>query len=152
MPEGDRQEIVDLYKIATDEYRFQVTLNWNRTQYYLGLNVAIIGAGTGILKVGGVHPATVLIACVFAVGLVIALFSLIVTQRQHGYYQAARDRLKAMEEKLELPEAFTLRTTAGMRGEPRKGLNRVTVTSLTSYVFVVLGLIDAAGIVYTATH
>jgi hypothetical protein len=138
--------------MATDEYRFQVTLNWNRTQYYLGLNVAIIGAGTGILKLGGTQRATLLIASVFGVGLVIAVFSLLVTLQQHRYYQVTRDRLKAIERTLRLPEAFQLKTTAGMRGENRKGLSWFTVTRLTGIVFLFLAIIDVTGIVYTVTH
>lgn len=43
--ESRRQELVDLYKVAVEEYRFQVDLNWKRTQYFLALNVAILGCG-----------------------------------------------------------------------------------------------------------
>ncbi len=47
--ESRRQELVDLYKVAVEEYRFQVDLNWKRTQYFLALNVAILGVGTGLV-------------------------------------------------------------------------------------------------------
>jgi hypothetical protein len=152
MPDEFTVDPLDFYKVATDEYRFQVTLNWNRTQYYLALNVAIMGAGTGILKLGGGRPATFLISCVFGVGLIIAIFALIVTSKQHGYYQLARNRMKAIEADLHLPDGYKLKTTAGMRGESRKGLAWWTVNRLTGGVFAVLAAIDIAGIVYTAVH
>lgn len=42
-----REELTDLYKIAVEEYRFQVTLNWDRAKYLLGFNTAVITVGTG---------------------------------------------------------------------------------------------------------
>ena len=50
-PLPPRAELLDLYKVALDEYRFQVNLNWSRTQYYLTLNVGIISIATGILQI-----------------------------------------------------------------------------------------------------
>jgi hypothetical protein len=148
----DGNDRFELYKIATDEYRFQVTLNWSRTQYYLGLNVAIIGAGTGILKLGGGHPATPLVIGVFIVGAATSALSAVVNVRQHTYYKATRGRMKRIEASLGLPEGFAIATTSGMRQEKRTGFNRLTVTRLTSIIFIILGAIDIVGIIYTATQ
>jgi len=40
-----RQELLDLHKIAVEEIRFEVTLNWQRTQYYFTVNTAFITFG-----------------------------------------------------------------------------------------------------------
>lgn len=147
-----RPTLFELYKLAIDEYHFQVSINWTRTQYHLGLNVAVIAAGTGILELGGVENAALLTASFFTVGLVIVVFSLFATSRQHAYYRATRDRLKSIEQALQLEEAYTIRTTSGFKGEPRRGLRRrLTVNNVTYLVFVVLGLADVAALIYLAT-
>jgi len=38
------------YKVAVDEYRFEVKLGWDRAMYYMVFNTAIISVGTGLLK------------------------------------------------------------------------------------------------------
>ncbi len=160
MPDGhDQPELLnwqqrfDIYKVATEEYRFQVNPNWSRTQYYLGLNLAIIGAGTGILKLGGTHPATALICSVFGVGFGIACFSIFSDRRQHGCYREARDRMISIEGALGLPDPFKMRTTGGMKETKRNKVARLTtVTNLAALVFVVLGAIDVFGAIYSATQ
>lgn len=54
--------LMDLYRIAVEEYRFEVKLNWDRTVYYLTLNSGIISIATGLLKVGGPPPVDFLVA------------------------------------------------------------------------------------------
>lgn len=48
LPTGNHGEppLADLYKSAMEEYRFQASFNWSRTQYLLGPNVAVLTAGT----------------------------------------------------------------------------------------------------------
>ena len=60
-----RNELLDLYKVAVEEYRFQVQLNWDRTKYLLGFNTAIIGVGTGLIKIGSHSAATPLLIGIF---------------------------------------------------------------------------------------
>lgn len=52
MADPSREELVDLYKLAVDEYRFQVNLNWDGSKYFLAFNTAVIGVGAGLIKVG----------------------------------------------------------------------------------------------------
>lgn len=47
-----REDLWQLYKLAIEEYRFQVNLNWQRSQYFLGLNAAIISVGAGLIHLG----------------------------------------------------------------------------------------------------
>lgn len=62
----DREEALTLYRIAVDEYRFQVTLNWNRTQYTLALNIGVLGVGVGLSGVAEASPW--MVASIFVVG------------------------------------------------------------------------------------
>jgi hypothetical protein len=47
-----RQQLIDLYRLALEEYRFETRLNWDRMQYYLVLNLGVVAAATGLAKVG----------------------------------------------------------------------------------------------------
>jgi hypothetical protein len=44
-----RTELLELYRIVIDEYRFQVRLNWDRTQYYFVFNTAMVTAAATVL-------------------------------------------------------------------------------------------------------
>lgn len=51
MPESLSSDLLlSLYKIAVEEYRFEVTLNWDRTAYYLTLNSGLVAVAAGLLK------------------------------------------------------------------------------------------------------
>jgi hypothetical protein len=138
-----RQELVDLYKVAVEEYRFQVDLNWKRTQYFLALNVAILGVGTGLVKLQG-SDARILILGLFIIGCVCAILSAFATRTQHNYYRTARDGVQRLEELLQ-PPAPVIRTTPGMTGQRRtfrQWLGRVTTIS-----YLLLSLLAAADLI-----
>ena len=44
-----RTELLELYRVVIDEYRFQVRLNWDRTQYFFVLNTAVTTAAGTLL-------------------------------------------------------------------------------------------------------
>src|SRR4051794_27054743 len=67
----DRAVLMDLYKIAVDEYRFQVKLNADRSRDYLVLNSAVIAAGVTLLG----QKAYLLAGCVFLAGSCVAVLS-----------------------------------------------------------------------------
>jgi hypothetical protein len=50
-PQADvpRAELLELYKVVIDEYRFQLRLNWDRTQYYFVFNTAMVTAAATVL-------------------------------------------------------------------------------------------------------
>lgn len=150
MTQPDSDLLLELYKLTIEEYHFQVNLNWSRSQYFLGLNVAIIGVGTGLLRISGGEEASLLTGCLFLVGLATAVFSLFATRKGREYYRETRTRLKAVEAKLGLEEALTLRTTAGMKGRPsQRGAAWLTVTNFIYGLFVVLAGVDVIGLLYT---
>jgi len=77
-----------------------VQLNWDRTKYLLGFNTAIIGVGTGLIKIGSHSAATPLLIGIFVVGLVAATLSIFAVYLQHTYYRSTRDRMVALASQL----------------------------------------------------
>ena len=139
----DRDEALDLYKIAVDEYRYQVTLNWQRTQYYLALNGALLAAGTGLLQaVQG--RLNILVALLFVSGVASCTLSILASLVQHAYYRAARDGKARLEAELKLGE-FAIRTTVGMGGAMRRF---GTVRGYNICLLVVLAGADIAGVAF----
>jgi len=141
-PEPSREELLQLYQIAVDEYRFQVNLNWSRTQYYLTLNVGIIGISTGILQIakGDVGYLT---AGLYFAGLVCCGLSLAASYTQHGYYRSIRDHKANLEKALQL-NTHGIRTTAGMGGRVAR-LGKVT--TFLNVLMVVLAMMNVAGLI-----
>lgn len=138
----DRETLLQLYKIAIDEYRFQVNLNWQRSQYYFVLNAALIAAGGSLAgQADGGRPVA---AALFLVGFFAAVLAVLVTYTQHSYYRSARENLKDLERRLGLTE-LGIRTTPSL-GSQRKRLG--TVTTFNYVMFSLLGLIDLFGIGY----
>jgi len=137
---GDGLPPIELYKIAVEEYRFQAQYNWSRTQYLLAFNAAILAAGVG-LRVGAGAWAVL----VFLLGIAASVATIVVMRTQHGYYRAARDRLRGMEQRLGVPEAFRVDTTATLGGRTRK----VSVTQVVHLLTSGLAAAHVAGIVLT---
>jgi hypothetical protein len=140
-----------LYKIAIEEYRFQVNLNWQRSQYLLGLNAAIIGVGAGLIRLG--QPVTPengapLTIAVFVVGLVLALFSVFAIWKQHSYYETTRDRMLQIGRLLDLG-ALAVATTPGATGASPW---RLKVQTVTYAVLAMLAGVDMFGAIYVATR
>jgi hypothetical protein len=146
-----REEFLDLYKVAVDEYRFQVSLNWDRSKYFLAFNTAVIGVGTGLIKVGN-NVATPLLVGIFGVGLVAAGLSAIAVRLQHGYYRSARDRMLALAGNLEL-ETWGVASTPGARGERDTLVARMgKVQNILYLLLLVAAAVDVIGMIYVLTR
>jgi len=146
-----REELVDLYKLAVDEYRFQVNLNWDRSKYFLVFNTAVIGVGTGLVKVGR-NVATPLLVGIFAVGLAAAALSAFAISLQHGYYRSTRDRMLAVAATLEI-EDWGVASTPGARGERNSFLARIgKVQNILHMLLFVAGVVDVIGMIYVLTR
>ena len=89
--EISRAELLDLYKISIDEYRFQVTLNWQRTQYYFTVNTAVIAVAASILKLSGAEGwlPPLIVGALFALGVLTARLARRMIARGHTYYRRA---------------------------------------------------------------
>jgi hypothetical protein len=147
-----RDELLDLYKVAVEEYRFQVQLNWDRTKYLLGFNTAIIGVGTGLIKIGSRSAATPLLIGIFVVGLVAATLSIFAVYLQHAYYRSTRDRMVALASQLNLQDTGVA-TTPGIRNERIDFVSRLgRVQNILYSLLLIIAFIDILGIVYVSTH
>jgi hypothetical protein len=144
---AERAELVELYKVAVEEYRFQVQLNWDRAKYLLGFNIAVIGAGTGLVKVGS-NPARGLVAGLFIVGLIAAAFSIFAIYLQHGYYRSARDTMTALARRIGLGDS-AVATTPGARSMRTTAVSQIgKIQNILYSLLLVAASIDAYGVYY----
>jgi hypothetical protein len=149
--EPSREELLDLYKIAVDEYRFQVSLNWDRSKYFLAFNTAVIGVGTGLVNAGRTL-ATPLLVGIFAVGLASAALSAVAVRLQHGYYHSTRDRMLSLATQLGI-EGLGVATTPGARGERNTFVTRAgKVQNILYTLLFVAAVVDLLGMIYVLTR
>ena len=140
-----------MYKVSVEEYRFQVQLNWDRAKYLLGFNTAVIGAGTGLVKLAG-KAADILLVGLFAVGLAAAVLSMAAVYLQHGYYRSTRDRMLEIGKLLNI-QSLAIATTPGARGERTTRILKVgRVQNILYILLALIAIVDLAGIIYTATR
>jgi hypothetical protein len=137
---------LELYRIALDEYRFQVNLNWQRTQHYFVLNLAIVGAAIALLKAGAAGSGSyLLVAGLFLCGSLTAALAIVSSITQQRYYHETREHKRLLETSLGLG-SFAIQTTYGMRREKRR---LPSVTFLTLVVFAAIAVTDLGGSSYT---
>jgi hypothetical protein len=80
-------QLIDLYKIAIEEYRFEVKLNWDRTVFYFTLNSGLIAIATGLLRINTVPVLNLLVAAVFFVGFCVSSVGVKAVRQGHSYYR-----------------------------------------------------------------
>ena len=85
----DAQTLLELYKIAVEEYRFEVRLGWDRMKYFLVFNSAVVSLGTGLLKlkIDASRPIDVLVGLVFIVGFFTSIIGIYAVRKGHHYYR-----------------------------------------------------------------
>lgn len=134
----------DQYVLAVEEYRFQVDLNWRRSQYSFALCAAVLAASFALLNSAAQVPDH-LVALAFVASGSISLLAMATTRTQATYYRSARATKAVLEERLGLGE-FALRTTPGMKGR-LPGLGKVK--TFQNAVFGILALLSIAGVFAT---
>jgi len=80
-------KLIDIYRIAVEEYRFEVRLGWDRTTYFLVLNSAILSVATGLLKLDNPPVVYLFISFLFAFGFGTALVGSMSITKAHEYYR-----------------------------------------------------------------
>jgi hypothetical protein len=95
-------KLLDLYKIAIEEYRFEVRLGWDRTTYFLILNSAILSVATGLLKLDNPPIVYLFISLLFAFGLVTSLIGSKSITKAHEYYRRSVVKKTVIEQRLGL--------------------------------------------------
>lgn len=164
-PPLSRDQLFDLYRVALDEYRFEVKLNWDRTVYYVGLNSGVISVATGFLKLSGAPPIDLLVAVLFFVGMVLSALGVRAIRKGHEYYRRTIVQKTLIEDHLGLTKeiegypgrpTLTVGTTVGQKehlqilhgGEEwvRRGLRRGSITFLVVAILWLLAAADLAGV------
>ncbi len=161
-------KLLDLYKIALDEYRFEVRLGWDRTTYFLILNSAILTIATGLLKLDDPPIVYGLIALLFLFGVAISSIGSRSITKAHEYYRRTVVKKTLIEELLglsgQVPEHQTLNlaigTTAGQNeriqilGDPETWVNRkhrrTAITFWLRWILRGMAAVDAVGAVTAA--
>lgn len=103
MPEPySNDDLFTLYKIALDEYRFQVRLNWDRTTYHLTLSSGLITIAAGLLKLGTTSPVNLAVAGVFFIGMCVSAIGIKTILKGHTYYRHTIVKKTILEDQLGL--------------------------------------------------
>lgn len=126
--------------MAVEEYRFQVDLNWRRSEYFFVLNVGVLIAAATLLTANDIPRG--LVALVFGVGALLAVLTVLANETQHGYYQAAREVKTGLEAELGISD-HALATTPAM-GSRIKRLGRVG--TFLRVMLIGLAVVDAIGV------
>ncbi len=98
----DRAELLELYKLAVDEYRFNVRLGWERAKFFVGLHVALAGAAVALMRLEGQHPVP--LAVLSLAGMAAAWVGLCAICRGHRYYRWTVYKKTLLEDQLGLAE------------------------------------------------
>jgi hypothetical protein len=158
--------LLDLYKIAVEEYRFEVRLNWDRTAYYLTLNSGLIAVAAGLLKIGSAPIVNLVVSSVFLIGLLSSLIGIRNIRKGHEYYRRTVVKKTLLEEQIGLnkpveghPSGLTLAvgTTIGQSErlqilhDTDKWLKRLprlsSVTAGIIGVLILFGIANVLGII-----
>jgi hypothetical protein len=103
-PKLTTQELLELYKVAIEEYRFQVKLNNDRLLHYTIFNIAVLSAGAGLLKVGSARLENLIVTTIFLAGFCTSLIGALAVRTFHRYYRRTVYRKTVYEELLGLSE------------------------------------------------
>lgn len=128
-PLPDRSELLDLYKIALEEYRYEVSLSWDRLKHYFVVNAGLTTIGASLLKVGSGKAASValdlVVSAVFWVGLFAAVLGIMSIFRSREYYRVTVFKKAQLEQLLGYDQplqpdgpahaSLAISTTRGMR-------------------------------------
>ena len=96
----------ELYKIAIDEYRFVVSLGWDRAKHYVLFNSAVVSVGTGLLTLQQPESIHLLVALLFGSGCVTCWIGASAVETAHGYYRASIHKKTLIEEELGLGQGL----------------------------------------------
>jgi hypothetical protein len=107
------EDLLTLYKIALDEYRFQVRLNWDRTTYHLTLSSGLIAIAAGLLKLGTASPVNLAVAGVFFIGMCVSAIGIKTILKGHTYYRHTIVKKTLLEDQLGLTKPLE-----GYAGKP----------------------------------
>lgn len=158
------EKLFDLYRLALDEYRFEVKLGWDRTTYFLVLNTGILSVATGLLKRENSRPAQFFISGLFLLGFAISAIGFFSIKRSHEYYRRTIVKKTLIETCLGLTETLpemhaslnlAVGTTRGQADhkrileDPEAWINKTqrwtAITFWLQGIFIGIGCVDLIG-------
>lgn len=108
--------LLELYKVAVEEYRFQINLNWDRSKFYVVLNSTLITATCGLLRIPGFKFAELLTAPLVILGLLTSWLGYKTLIKGIEYRRRVVLKKAQLENKLaQYSTVVPIDTTAGMR-------------------------------------
>jgi hypothetical protein len=128
---GGRPELERQYDRVLAEYRFQVTLNWDRAKHYLAFNTVIIGAAVALYDASDRGVPRVGVITLLGIAAANSLIGQHAVGLGQVYYRSIRDTKARLEQALGL-DKFAILSTPGMKrelgaalaGTPHAGLGR----------------------------
>ena len=145
-----RDDLWRLYENAVAEYRFEVTLNNQRFQWYVGLNFAVVTVGAALLRIGEASEGRGIVVVAFAAGIVLAAFTAALARRQSIYYRRARELVRKIAAEMGVTE-WSVQTTGGFSADERgrePEIHGPQVRTINYALLAALAALHAAGIVY----
>jgi len=153
--------IFELYKMAVDEYRFQVRFNWERTRDYFILNGALVSVALGLHRSGD-FGNNLLVGCVLLIACAIGILGAVTHRTGHKYYRRTVYKKTLLEDILGLArtregyafEGATLAITftAGHAETTeilhhtdewlKRGLRRGSIVSWVFWVLVIFSVVE----------
>ena len=131
----DREELLELYKLALEDYRFLV------------LNIGVIGIATGIVQLGR-GEISILVGLIYLVGVFFSIFSILALQSQRKFYRAARDQKQWFEDQLDLGAA----AITPAEHSTTKMSKVWTFKFFVNFMFVLLGALNLFASVFVFLH
>jgi hypothetical protein len=112
-----RELLLKVYSAAIDEYRFNVTLGWDRTKFFLLLNSGFIAAGIGLFKISEASALeSTFLALYFLLSVAISAIGLDTVAIGKSYYREAVFKKTLVERELGLLKPIAdLETAHGQR-------------------------------------
>ena len=162
--------LLDLYRVAIDEYRFEVRLGWERTSQLLTLDSGLLAANVGLIQLGddkGRLGSAALVAVVGLLGVGVSLLGILIVIASRAYYERTKVKKTFVEKRLGLLQPhpdhasaltnLAVTTTEGMADvdamleDPEAWLahrhfrwRRRTITNYTAWLFALLAVVHGA--------
>jgi len=157
----DYAVLVESYKIAVEEYRFQVRLNWDRNRFFLLGSMTGISAAIALIRIPNQTTAAILVPVLFLLGTCLAILGLSAQRVGKEYYRRTIDSLNFIVDQINIEgtkrsSTFVsvpkILTTKGMAErdagiERTHGLGAINRKSFSSYLKGFFIVVAAAGLI-----
>lgn len=160
-PSESSASLLDIYKIHVDEYRYNVSLTWERTKFLLTLNSTLTVAGLTLFRFADEYLEFLFLATIFLLTILTSWLSIRVAVVGKVYYRNSRYVLKKAEQAIGLHTVNTAINGLGLastetmadidhvlnnpHGQKIKGAP--SITRLLRVIFIVLMVINSGGMV-----